>query len=128
MLIDIYEKFRELIEANVPAGVKVGYGSLDTIKRKIMNCKGTANLPIFGITVGSAGELQDEFNLPALIEGYPSDGNVGTPEEGLAVQWLPLDMEIACFYLSNDMSDILTFSENIMFLNYEPNGQLMLDH
>jgi len=111
----------------MPAGVKVGYGTLETIKRKLTNCKGSKNLPMFAFYIRSVTEWADEFSLPAVLEGWPPEGHMGTMWEGKGIKFLPIVMEYKCLLLTDKAVDTLTFTEKVFFSNYSKAGDLYIE-
>lgn len=123
MLSLIHEAFRNKISSILPAGAVVGYGDLDLIYRKVINCKGQKNLPIFGFSLSSFSEWIDNASTPLAKFGYDAKVPVDClplPDQKVAgVKLAPALLEYNCFYLSDKMVDINTFLSQYIYFNYK---------
>lgn len=118
MITLIHEALRNRLQAVAPDNAAIGYGDIDVIFRKKMNCKGQANIPIFGFTMGGIAEWLDNASTTLAITGYPDAPPYPLPDSNTGLKILPVILTYNCYYLSDQMSKVNDFVGRYLFLNY----------
>jgi len=118
-LINVY--FKTHLETNiVPVGATVGYGDLDLIYRKTIDCKQKKNLPIFGIRIQNVKQWNDEANTPLITTGQPDfDDAPLLPDTMQSAKMMNAIITYDCFYLTNNNDALLELTKIILFANYD---------
>lgn len=125
MLTLIHKALKDKITviANLPKGVTAGYGDIETIYRKKINCKGQTNIPIFGFSIARMSEWIDNASTPMVVRGYPDSVPGSLPESTITgLKLLPTTIEYSCYYLSDSMVSIQDFVGKYLFFNYKANA------
>jgi hypothetical protein len=118
----VHSAFKTHLQAMLPADVKVGYGDMDTVYRKVIDCKQRKNLPIFGITIKNISQYNAEASTPLVRDGYPDNAEslpVAPVTTMAGVRMMVCQMQYDCFYLTNQQVALGQFVQTALFANYE---------
>lgn len=118
MISLIHSAFKNKIEEFVPAKVKVGYGDIEVVYRKVMDCKGTTTVPIFGFSMVRIAQWNENTSTGLIMHGYP-DSTDGLSPTVPNLMIMPVLIEYSCFYLTNKMDLINKFVQEYLFFNYK---------